>query len=1196
MVPRKGVGMEIDWVLKDMVEELRVWGYTGGAQDKLIFKSDGEASMIALRNQLAKMQGGITMVETSAKHEHQSNGVAEESVKSVRGMMLTLKSQLEKNIGDDILRDSCVVQWMLRWAAMLLSRYQVGLDGRTGYERRRGRACTIPTVCFGEKVWFKESKDKEAKAKFHSQWRHGIWLGHTRASSEAWIGTSAGVVRTYNVKRLPKDERWDCEMVKNMKGTPQKPNPKLAGEEAEIVVDFPEDLKEAPAAEEQDEGLKTRRVMITDKELSHFGYTPGCPGCASRKQGRVAKKGHSEACRARIEKEMLKTAEGQKKLDRSKERMVEAIARDLERQDQAQSGAAEAGASGIAAGDQLGAGRESQRPAVNPPPPPPPQETLMEPGPQHGGDDGMDLGGLDQQPDVAELYSPMRVTAEAAKFSLKPGEAMDLKTGWDFSIDRHRDAARRYIVKARPKLLIGSPMCTMFSNLQNFRPWTKERERRLQEAKVHMEFTISMYRLQRSLGGHFLHEHPASATSWKLKCVKDLAYEDGVHMAVADLCMYGLETEGSTRGSKVKAQKTTRFMTSSAEIARNLCRRCDKSHWHQALVNGRASRAGEYPTQLCSAICRGLIKQLELDEKSLKTLLSLKATDIVHDKPPPEEDKHLEAVAKAWDDVTGKELDPVAVKRARLQEMEYTGSKRVWDKIDRQEALRNGWPIVDTRWIDINKGDEQSPNHRSRLVAKEFADSKSEGLFAATPPLETLRVLISEAATVAKGQQEKVMMIADVARAFFEAAVIRDICVELPDEAKDENDVGRDVIGKLRLSLYGTRDAAANFQRTVREFMESRGWISSQYCPCSFRHLEKGLAAMVHGDDFVVTGSRDGVAWFRKELQQRFEIKVKIIGSRGINYSGLKGRSWADLMEEEDHDEVDEARVLNRIVRVTETGWEYEADQRHADLLIKGMGMEDANSTKTPGEDDRESHMELLEELGTRDAREFRGLAARANYLALDRPDLQYAAKEVCRGMATPLRAHLKALRRMARYLIGAPRLVWEFGWQGVEGLSVYSDANWAGCRRTARSSSGGSIMRGKHCLKTWSSTQKRVTLSSAESELTAATKASVEAIGMTQLMEGLGHQTQAEVFVDSSAALAVVGRRGNGKLRHVRVGELWIQEIAHDGVISYRKVAGSKNSADLMTKHVPAALAAQHLGGMRLRIEGGRARLSLEA
>ena len=102
--------------------------------------------------------------------------------------------------------------------------------------------------------------------------------------------------------------------------------------------------------------------------------------------------------------------------------------------------------------------------------------------------------------------------------------------------------------------------------------------------------------------------------------------------------------------------------------------------------------------------------------------------------------------------------------------------------------------------------------------------------------------------------------------------------------------------------------------------------------------------------------------------------------------------------------------------------------------------------------------------------------------------------------------------------------------------------------------------------------------------------------IGIAQLMEGHGKKVKVEVFVDSSAALAVVARRGNGKLRHVRVSQMWIQEIARNGFISYRKVAGPRNPADLMTKHVAAPLAAQHLENMGLKIEDGRARLSFEA
>ena len=106
---------------------------------------------------------------------------------------------------------------------------------------------------------------------------------------------------------------------------------------------------------------------------------------------------------------------------------------------------------------------------------------------------------------------------------------------------------------------------------------------------------------------------------------------------------------------------------------------------------------------------------------------------------------------------------------------------------------------------------------------------------------------------------------------------------------------------------------------------------------------------MVHGDDFVVVGDRQNIGWFKKELQKRFEIKTKIVGSRGImDYQNLGNgnQTWADLTEDQNElEEVDEAGVLNRIVRITGAGWEYEADQRHADLLVEGLNMTNANST-----------------------------------------------------------------------------------------------------------------------------------------------------------------------------------------------------------------------------------------------------------
>merc|ERR1712139_483246 len=89
--------------------------------------------------------------------------------------------------------------------------------------------------------------------------------------------------------------------------------------------------------------------------------------------------------------------------------------------------------------------------------------------------------------------------------------------------------------------------------------------------------------------------------------------------------------------------------------------------------------------------------------------------------------------ALAWDDLTGMKLDAGKVIEARTKEVTYLRDKRVYDKIPRHQAQRSKWKIIKTRWIDINKGDDENPVYRSRLVGKEFNDGQMDGLFAAPP-------------------------------------------------------------------------------------------------------------------------------------------------------------------------------------------------------------------------------------------------------------------------------------------------------------------------------------------------------------------------------------------------------------------------------------------------------------------------------
>ena len=198
-------------------------------------------------------------------------------------------------------------------------------------------------------------------------------------------------------------------------------------------------------------------------------------------------------------------------------------------------------------------------------------------------------------------------------------------------------------------------------------------------------------------------------------------------------------------------------------------------------------------------------------------------------------------------------LDAGKVKEARENELECIREKGVWTKIPRSVAQSRGWKIIKTRWIDVNKGDDDNTVYRSRLVGKEFNDGTMDGIFAGTPPLEALRYLVHEAATVehGKGKQSKVMMINDVARAFFEAKAMRTVCVELPTESITQEDRKQDMVGLLRMSLYGTRDAATNWQNEVAKEMLRWGFIRGKYNPCLYWHRGWEVKVLVHGDDFV---------------------------------------------------------------------------------------------------------------------------------------------------------------------------------------------------------------------------------------------------------------------------------------------------------------------------------------------------------
>ena len=121
-------------------------------------------------------------------------------------------------------------------------------------------------------------------------------------------------------------------------------------------------------------------------------------------------------------------------------------------------------------------------------------------------------------------------------------------------------------------------------------------------------------------------------------------------------------------------------------------------------------------------------------------------------------------------------------------------------------------------------------------------------------------------------------------------------------------------------------------------------------------------------------------------------------------------------------------------------------------------------------------------------------------------------------------------------------------------------------------------MMFGKHCVKTHSHTQDAIALSSGESEFYGIVKAATQGLGAKGLFEDLGVTVEVQVNTDSNAAKSIASRRGAGKVRHIEVRELWVQDRVARGDLILRKVKGEDNLADILTKHVGRSILDKHL------------------
>jgi hypothetical protein len=263
------------------------------------------------------------------------------------------------------------------------------------------------------------------------------------------------------------------------------------------------------------------------------------------------------------------------------------------------------------------------------------------------------------------------------------------------------------------------------------------------------------------------------------------------------------------------------------------------------------------------------------------------------------------------------------------------------------------------------------------------------------------------------------------------------------------------------------------------------------------------------------------------------------------------------------------------VIRLTPTGIELEGDDKHVGLLEEEWGMTNCNPVPTPyvkpvalrASGPCATGGEEAKAMCPADATLYRRAAARINYVALDRPDLSFASRVASSCMSNPKEGDDMIVKRIIRYLKGKPRVAIRYKFQEEsEGIVVYTDSDWAGDIETRKSTSGGVVCRGSHTISWWCKLQSNIALSSCEAELNAALKGAVEGLNVQRLAASLGDKLTLELRTDASAARGVILRQGVGKVRHLQVKQLWLQENVAAGELTIVKIPRAENCSDALT------------------------------
>ena len=435
------------------------------------------------------------------------------------------------------------------------------------------------------------------------------------------------------------------------------------------------------------------------------------------------------------------------------------------------------------------------------------------------------------------------------------------------------------------------------------------------------------------------------------------------------------------------------------------------------------------------------------------------------------------------------------------------------------------------------RSDGSIDRYKARLVVlgnrQEFGLDYEE-TFAPVAKMTTVRTILAIAASEYWQLHQM-----DVKNAFLHSDLKEEVYIKLPTGMPTQSP---NAVYKLKRSLYGLKQAPRVWFEKFRTTLLGFSFKQSQYDPSLFlQRTSKGIVVLlVYVDDIVVTGSdQEAISRVKKLLHSTFHMKD--LGQLTY-FLGL------------------EVKYQPQGIFVTQ--------HKYIQDLIHLAGLTNATTADTPMEVNvkyKRDEGELLQ-----DPTSYRKLVGSLIYLTITRPDVSFAVHTVSKFMHTPRHFHLAAVHRIIRYLIGTSTRGLFFPAGSPPQLQAYSDADWAGCPDTRKSTTGWCMFIGNAPISWKCKKQDSISKSSTEAEYRAMSAACSEIIWLRGLLSELGFsQSQpTPLHADNTSAIQIAANPVyHERTKHIEVDCHSIRDAYDRRIITLPHVSTSVQTADIFTK-----------------------------